>query len=216
MVYKRSPARLFWMLAGLVGMLVLVQGTALADITVQGSTSGAFWNGTSNQGSDVASLYFSGNSFGSQSSDLTLNLGSFSIECIICSNTNFQPYDFKLTVNFTIPQGTTGTPVIGDVSGKVKGIFASTENSVGIDFGGPTLFTYSNASGSGQFYLTVNDIAAGSIPVYGDAMLTGSITGATFTPNGGGTDATPEPGSIVLLGTLVGGLGLWMKRRRSA
>lgn len=208
MSIQRHRARSVFALAGLGLALILGPGAARADILVQGSTTGVFNTGTSN----VLSLSFAGSSFGPQSSNLGLNLGQFSLSCgglNIC-NDNYQPYTFDLTVSFTVPVGAGSTVVTADVTGKLQGYFIGDTNTVGINFGGPNLVTYSNASGSGQFYLNVNDIAAGGIPVYGSAEVTGSITGATFVPN---VSSNPEPGSVVLLGSMIGIVGIWMRKR---
>ena len=200
----------------LAGLALVLTGAARADILVQGNTSGAFYQSSSNLGSSVLSLSFTGNNFGPQSSTVPLNLGQFSLTCggLNTCNDNYVPYDFRLTVTFSVPAGAGATVVSADVTGRVQGffIFGNTD-TVGVNFGGPTLVSYSNASGSGQFYLTVNDIAAGGIPVLGSTTLTASISGDTFVPT---VSANPEPASIVMLGSMVGIVGIWMRKRRSA
>jgi len=196
--------------------LLLVQGTALADIQVGGNTTGsAFFSGASNLGSSFttggATLSFSSTTFGPQLSNSTLTLGSFSQGCAFfgCIETYTNDnYDFHLLVTFTTPQSSIPAPatISADVQGKLSGIFGINSNSVIINFGGPTHFTYSNTSGSGAFDLTVNDLSLAS-----GNSLTGTISNAGFT-----SASTPEPASIVLLGSLMIGLGVFMRKRLSA
>jgi hypothetical protein len=204
----------FLVFTGLITGMVVLPKPIRADIQVAGGTAGsAFYKGTTNQGVDLVAsdggiLQFTAGKFGPQSSNATLDLGSFYLGCgpLNLCNDNYQPYNFKLALSFQVPLGTTDQTVTGDVSGKLKGVLFANSNTVGIDFVGPVLFTYSNAQGSGQFYVTVNNIKAGSMAIYGNTELTGSITGATFSP-------VPEPGSIVLLGTVLFGLSFVMRKK---
>jgi hypothetical protein len=214
---KGSPPRYLLVVLGLATLLV-VQGTAFADIQVGGNTTGsAFFQGSSSQGTSVnngwAGLSFTSSTFGPQSSSTPLNLGSFSLGCFVCAG-NFTPYDFDLLVDFTVPVGTSSSAVInGDVKGKLSGSFLGTSNTVGIGFTGLSHFTYSNGQGSGSFDLAVNSIAAESIPVNGGSRtVTGNISNISNTTF---TASTPEPASIALLGTLMIGLGIY-RRKRSA
>ena len=211
---KGSPPRYLLVVLGLA-ILLVVQGTAFADIQVGGNTIGStFFQGSNSQGTSIsngwASLSFISSTFGPQSSSIPLNLGSFSLGCFVCAG-NFTPYDFDLLVDFTVPIGISSSAVInGDVKGKLSGSFLGTSNTVGIDFTGLSHFTYSNGQGSGSFDLAVNSIAAESIPVNGGSRtVTGNISNTTFTAS------TPEPASIALLGTLMIGLAIY-RRKRSA
>lgn len=201
---------------GLVTAIVAIQSPVWADIQVQGNTSGsAFYKGNTNKGTNLSApdggrLQFTSNSFGTQSSNMALDLGSFYLGCGLLNlcNDNYQPYSFDLALSFQAPVGTIDQTVTGDVSGKLKGFLLGNSNSVEVDFAGPVLFTYSNPQGSGQFYVTVNNIQAGSMALYGKTELTGTISGATFSP-------VPEPGSIILLGSVLLGLSFSMRKRFS-
>ena len=215
----KSYRRHVGILLGLVAALG-VQGVALADIQVAGSTAGsAFYQGSTNVGTSInfglgSSLSYTAGSFGPQSSNLGLNLGSFGLICPACTK-NFNGYTFDLKVTFQVPAGAGAQTVVGNLSGVVSGIFGVGVDTVGVDFGAPTLFTYSGANGSGQFYVTVNDVAPGSILDFSSVNLTGMISGLS-TSNPAGGSAVPEPGSIALLGTMLFGLSLYMRKRFSA
>src|SRR3954451_17257160 len=103
---RSSPLIPRWILWGLIGAILLIPGTAFADIQVQGKSNGSafYWSG-SNQGTDVWDLHFTPNSFGIQSSDLPLNLGSFFLSCWYCTGNgeDFSAYDFKLKLTFSVP-----------------------------------------------------------------------------------------------------------------
>jgi hypothetical protein len=159
-----------------------------------------------------SSLSYSAGSFGVQSSNAGLNLGSFGLSCLLCSK-SFNGYTFDLALTFQVPAGVGAQTIVGDLSGTVFGTFGLGVDTVGVDFGAPTLFTYSGANGSGQFYVTVNDIPAGAIADFGTANLTGSISNVTTNTVGG---TVPEPGSIALLGTILTGLSFYMRKRLSA
>jgi hypothetical protein len=196
-------------LAGFAAILMMMQGSALADITVAGNTNGSsFYSGGTNLGATVftssdfasGSVTYTAGSFGPESSNKTLVLGSLSLSCLLdLCDSNYNPYTFDLKVTFTQPTGSGQQTFVGDVQGAVVGVFVGALNTVGIDFGSPAKFT----STAGQsFYLTVNDIAAGSIPVNGgSAQLLGNVSLA------------PEPKSIVLLGTVLAGIALWRRKR---
>ena len=86
---------------------------------------------------------------------------------------------------------------------------------VSVNFGSPRTFAFSNPQGSGSFSFAVHDVAAFNAP--GSQNLVGSISAASFTPAGAGTDpagAVPEPGTVLLL--LSGALGVFATRKRLA
>jgi hypothetical protein len=217
--HKRSH-RHFGVLLTLVAA-VAAQGIALADIQVQGSTAGsAFYQGGQNIGTGInfglgSSLSYTAASFGVQSSNLALDLGSFNLNCLLCAK-NFNGYTFDLDLTFQGPAGIGAQTIQGDLSGTVYGIFGLGIDSVGVNFGGPTRFTYSGANGSGQFYVAVNDVTPGSITDFSNVALTGSIIGLNTTTAGPGGSAVPEPGSIVLLGTMLTVLSFIMRKKFSA
>jgi len=198
----------------------IAQGIALADIQVAGNTLGSgFYKGSTSLGTSFnvgvgSSLSYTPVSFGPQSSNTALDLGSFSLSCLLCSK-NLTGYTFDLKLTFQVPAGTGAQTIVGDLTGTLVGALGVGIDTGGIDFGGPTLFSYSGPAGSGQFYVTVNDIPPGAITSLGSVALTGSISGLTTSAGSAGA-AVPEPGSIVLLGTMLMGVSIFMRKRFSS
>jgi hypothetical protein len=180
----------------IVLLFLLVIGSAFADIEfpVAGSTSGQFYDGLLGVlplGSSVSGLQFTGAAFGSTSAP-EIQLGRFDLSARLAS---FNPYDFRLFVNFTSPAAGVAE-FRADLSGGVllRGGSATVNfrnNVRHLDFG------------SGSFDLLITDVvvANGS-----SASITGKVSNATFA-------TTPEPASIVLTTALLGGL-LFVFRKR--
>jgi hypothetical protein len=189
----------------IIVLLCLSGGTAFADpLSMQGSTSGTFYLGSVSLGSSipVMGLSFTGSNFGPTSST-QLNLGTFNLSSLLAI---FNPFDFKLTVNFTAPAGTTGNSTFSaDLYGAVVPILGGFAK---IDFisNGPRHFEFSNSHGSGSFDLAISDVTLANGQ---SKSIKGTISNATFA-------TTPEPTSIVLISTLLGGvMVLFRKRLRS-
>jgi hypothetical protein len=168
--------------ATLVFAMGVLASPARADIlTVSGSTTGTF-------SPTLSHLSFTGASFGPTTSD-TLTLGSFNLD-----NGSFT-YNgtFDLTVTFTAPPGTSGSPIVGNLSGSVTG----NSGSVTVTFTNPTLFTFPG----GSFDLSANTVTANLDSNGGVSTLTGILSNETR------TSTVPEPASFLLFGTLAATLG---------
>jgi len=201
-------------------------GLAHADIQFTGSTSGTA----------IADpmLTFAGGSINALvpvggGAALT-NLGTFTLvpNCTgrNCSQ-SIGPTPFSLSIIFTLPT-VIGAPQTfsASVGGAVSrnGKSANFHSSVTVDFNNTIQnLSYSTLSGTGTFGLMLNDLAFGSssssAPQSG--ILTGAISNVTFTATGsggsGGTAApVPEPGSVLLLGTVAGAIALGIRRRQKA
>ncbi len=160
-----------------------ISAPAYADlISVAGSTSGTFSPGLSH-------LSFTGTTFGPTTSD-TLTLGSFDLNN---GSVNYAGDTFDLTVTFTTPPGTSGSPIVGDLTGSVTG----NSGHVTITFTNPTLFSFAG----GSFDLSANSVTANLDSNSGVVTLTGTLSNETL-----GSSSVPEPTSIALLLTVfVGG-----------
>jgi len=191
-------------LAGLAGlaMIALSAGTAHAQLTVAGNTTGSSLSGT------TGGLVFTPSTFSVTTVNgfaaiggATENLGLFSLP-LSTTTTNINGM-FNLVVNFTAPTGTSPNPLAQMAT--VTGAVSSTAGGAFIDFTNtPTLITFTQFGG-GSFFFSVDDVSveAGNA----GATLTGRITGA---------NVIPEPGTMTLLGMgALGALGM-VRRRRSA
>lgn len=115
---------------------------------------------------------------------------------------------FTEDFQFTIPAGTNHNPTVFDalVTGSVAAIGNDT---VTINFGlNSKPVSFSNSDGAGFFLLNIGDVTI-NLPKGSDtttAFSTASITNATFTP-------APEPGSIVLLITVIGSVLVFVRNK---
>lgn len=200
-----KPSWKRWSLASAVAMALLgLAHPAKADsLQVQGSASGNFFNGSSNKGTDENGLYYTNANFNQVINNTgTINLGQFSVNSAFA---NYDPLTFKLTVDFLLPTGLTPDPLqaTADVTG---GVFFGFGGAT-IDFSNsPINFTFSNAAGSGSFKLTIADVEVSN---GSSQQLTGTISNVAFS-------GTPEPGSVMLLMSVVGVLGLTFRKRLSS
>ncbi len=176
---------------------------AKADpVTVSGSSSGTV------TGTAASFLSFTGNNFTATTAG---GVGSFSGvdrigTFVLSSSAGETPVNgnFTLNLTFTAPSGINGGQAAmytATVSGTI-----STPNvgGVSIVFDNPVqTFTFSNASGSGSFSITLPNIFVQS----GDtANLTAGLTG--------NQTAVPEPATMLLLGTGLAGVAARIRKRR--
>ena len=193
---------------------------AFADqITFQLSTTGSFSSGTpgdltfSGVGSapPAGPAGFTGTTSGGALA-LT-NLGTFQLVKPTHAADVYQNDTFNLNILFFLPNRVNGQATY---AAALSGTVNTQLGSLVIDFGPAQHFTFSNLSGSGSFDLAINDLTL-DIPHDGtqsvQKILTGSITNAVDPPI---TASTPEPLSIVLLGTVTLLVAIMARRRRLA
>lgn len=210
-------------------VLLAVGSIAFADqISIAGDTSGVFSATDSNTWDRLS---FTGRSFSATTNlpgnAYISNIGTFTLgTCgqLFCSDDYEETRGFNLEIEFALPLGIDGTPTtfVADMSGTVGRFFGGAYGDVDLAFDNwRETFTYHNAAGSGQFTFA---LAGGSFQdghLYlqvdrGTETLAANITGATFTPGSQPPPpaAVPEPTSILLLGSVLSGLGLlWRKKR---
>lgn len=207
------------------GVLALSQSSARADeITIVGTTTGAFGSGSTLNNLTYNPALING---ATTNGILPLtaeprtpninNLGSFTLVGI---PSDFNEGLFGLTVQFASPGGIiVGNP--HEIAGSA--FLFKGENAFGllIDMDNvPQLFTFSDASGTGVFSLTVDDVffdfgaglaknnqeRLGLVPTF-VLPLTGTIRVVSFEP-------IPEPATLALLATGMAGVAAALRRRK--
>jgi hypothetical protein len=199
------PKSLFLLLT-VASLMVL----SAAPITLSGNATGTFYQGSTSLSSTVLHLSYIANAFGSQLSDLPLDLGEFDLN--VCTPSGFggcrddyAPYTFHLSLQLTLSDGTLITATaVGDVSGAAATtLFMPINPTVWIDFDNtPVTYDYTNAQGTGSFDLAIQDIAKASppgqflgIPYSKNVQLTGIVSNETFVAT---VIPVPEAGATTL------------------
>jgi hypothetical protein len=167
------------------------------------------------KGPSIGHLKFSGATLGAIHPNQKLSLGLFDLGN---GTFDYTSYAFQLLVTFRTSTGTFVSPIFGDVTGKIAG----NKGNVQINFSSPLHFT----DGSESFDLTFDDLTlnthlnrgVGTVFATLSNIVTTSDTATTGTPERGGVppgvpSAVPEPPAIMLLGTVVTGLSMHLRKR---
>lgn len=191
-------------------LLCLSSGVAFADFQIKGSTSGSFSIGSVPLGDNLFGLDFDGSTFGPTNlgppSGTEINLGTFNLSSVFAY---FDPFDFRLKVDFEAPAGAGGTTFSAELSGYVW--FFNGAASVNFD-NEPVHFTFSNSTGSGSFDLAIKSDVY--IPNFQSRSITGVISNAVYN---GPSVSVPEPFtvSVLMLNLLALGIFAMAIRRYS-
>jgi hypothetical protein len=199
----RTAGRSLFLCLFATALIALASGEARADeVTISGSTTGTV--------SGVPQLTFTGNNFtgttalGVGSLSGSNSLGSFFLNT---APTQALSGTFTLNVSFSVPSGINGgqgtsytATITGSVSPNIN------QGGVNVHFNNPTqTFTFSNASGTGSFTLTLADVF---VQTGHSAQLTAGLTGQQ--------SPVPEPMTMLLFGSGLAGVAAKVRRRKKA
>ena len=201
-------------IAKLIGLAVVTAGALSAtvvisfDYTTTGTIAGSHPNIVFNPQSTAVS-----GSTNAAGNALGLGLGSFTLSKPGAHTTITYNNPFTLDIVFTIPTVTSNTTFDAVLTGTL--VNGTGKSSVDLVFSPSSkVFNFTNPF-IGSFTFTVHDLlgmnhSAGNPSTY---YLVGDITNAQATNAQPGLAAVPEPSSVFLLLTAVGGIGLAMRRR---
>jgi len=195
----------------LTTIVVVFASLAMADtIPFQWNTTGSFSGAGLPAGLTFSGAPISGiTSTAADGSLANINLGYFTFGDIENSYTGA----FTLTVNFSRPFGAQNP--VSAVTLVANANTNGGNDTLSINFAGPSQFAFSGADGSGTFTFGVANVYDFRNGSHTDTVnLFGNITGAAFTASETAA-AVPEPASILLVGSVVCGVAFAAKKKLS-
>jgi hypothetical protein len=134
---------------------------------------------------------------------LGIDLGHFTFDNIVTDYTG----TFTLNIVFVRPDSSDDPTVLATLvaDANVSGI----NDQLTITFPSASTYHFDGADGTGTFDLAVNDVSDRRTGSHTDTVpVLGDIRGADLTPS-----AVPEPGSVLLLCTVLGGIAVLGRRK---
>lgn len=200
-----------------------VAPAAAQDVRFQGQSYGCFGIGcTPTSSAGVNFLNYTGTSFDQTTSNgnATLQFGYFTWDAF--QGVSWVNSPFSLFLSFTMPTGIAPSPVYGsNVYGLIiHGTFFqhAINLSTTVLVFQPNVKTFSFTGGqpnqAGNFTLTVNDLYISSGQTALKGYVTNAATGPIVTPPPPTTTVTPEPMTVLLLGSGMAGLAVARRRRK--
>jgi len=206
----------------LLAMLLAMTTLASADIMVSGNTTGSFFN-RGGQSVENGALTFTGNTFGPYTipnggSKSSFVVGKFGLQsCALCA---FDNDSFDLKVDFTLPTGILGGNDPYNFTADLEGGFFLWSGGVAVTFDQwSKTFLFNNGTTQGSFTLNIEgkdsdgdfDLNASSW-THANTDLKANISNVVV-QNVHTTDTVPEPTSLLLLGTVLGGLAFRLRKK---